>query len=547
MKRILSAILAFSIIVCACTAADFFAFAKFNKQTVQTAATEITNPPDYNTASEQFNEFILKYKDVISLIEKGYSNLQESIRLYKFKITQKELKTIVMYLSMNHGFYYVNTAFSYTELGEYIYDYTPDYTMTAEEIEKSGAQIEAVVDKIAAEAADMKTDIEKLIYIHNYIVDNMIYDERGDYTQNNIYGALVLKKTMCIGYAEAFNSIASRLGFVSFIVTSEELEHAWNMIFFDGSFYFIDCTWDDPTITEPTLSSDLVSGYGCYQYFMCSEKMLLENEYNASDWLVNGCNVSGVANSTAYDDFFWHEYESLMRYSNGVWYHDYEYPEANVRNYRDVKFSIDKIEFTDNKNYTSSTERTISTYWDIGAGYYMSFESTLQNIHDSIYYMTANGIYRLEGNGRKNGKDDLLVFENDRSDNIYDFKIDTSAGTFTVLFGKTEEYSEENAVELTYKIADYFCRIQKHQYEKFLDAPTEKLNGKAVYTCNTCGDKLTEIIYCRREMEKLYKYAQNSSKDSSNYNASVDYNRDGVIDETDWNLIKNEYDAYSLV
>ncbi|MDE7124361.1 MAG: hypothetical protein K2N83_02575 [Eubacterium sp.] len=547
MKRIISAILALTVIVCACTSVDFFAFAGFNKQSIQASIMEMGTQTD-NVNSEKFDEIEVKFKNVIEAIKKGYCSLDESINIFKFKITQDELKRIVMYLSVNQGFYYVNTAFSLYELGGYVYNYLPDYTMTAEEIEKYNAQIEAVIAETAENARKLNTDIEKLIYIHNFIVDNIEYDEQKDSSKNNdIYGALVLKKTMCIGYAQAFNCIAKRTGFESYIVTSEELAHAWNLILLDGAYYFIDCTWDDPTFPEPTLTSDPVSGYGRYLHFMCSEKLLLENEYHSSDWVVNGCSVTGLAVSTAYDDFFWRDYESLMRYSNGSWYHDYGYAEDNIKHSRDVQFSIDKIKFTDNRNYTISTERTISTYWKVGAGYYLSFESALQNINDSIYYMTADGIFRLEDNGKKNGKDDLLVFENNRNDNIYDFKIDVEAGTFTVAFGKTEEYSEGNAVEITYKIADYICKAQKHQYERVLAVPTEDMNGKLVYTCNTCGAQLTQVIYCLSEMEKLYKYSQNSNKNDTNYNAAVDYNCDGVIDEKDWNLIKQKYDEYSFV
>lgn len=547
MKKMMSAILAFSIIMFACTYVDFFAFAGFNRQSMQASLMEIGTQAD-KVNSEKFDEIEVKYKKVIEVIKKGYSAFDESINILKFKITQKELKRIVMYLSVNQGFYYVNTSFSFYELGGYVYNYLPDYTMTADEIEKYNIQIKTVINETADAAGKMNTDIEKLIYIHNFIVDNIEYDEQKDSNKNNdIYGALVLKKTMCLGYAEAFNCIAEKVGFESYIVTSEELAHAWNMVLLDGAYYFIDCTWDDPTFPEPTLTSDPVSGYGRYLHFMCSEKLFLENEYNSSDWVVNGCSVAGIAVSTIYDDYFWREYESLMRYSGGYWFHDYGYTEDNIKHSRDVKFSIDKIKFTDNRNYTISTERTISTYWKVGASYYLSFESALQNINDSIYYMTADGIFRLEDNGRKNGKDDLLVFENNRDDNIYDFKIDVEDGTFTVAFGKTEEYSEENAVEINYKIADYICKVQKHQYERVLTVPTESINGKFVYTCNSCAAELTQVIYCLNEVEKLYKYSQNSNKNDANYNAAVDYNRDGVIDESDWNLIKKEYNEYSLV
>ncbi len=56
------------------------------------------------------------------------------------------------------------------------------------------------------------------------------------------------------------------------------------------------------------------------------------------------------------------------------------------------------------------------------------FNPTLQNIDGFLYYFKPDGIYRLEENGRFNGKGDLLIFENPTNENIYDFDIDTENG-----------------------------------------------------------------------------------------------------------------------
>lgn len=404
---------------------------------------------------QNFDEIAFKYEDVIDEISKGYEKHSNSINLKQYKISVDELKTIAEYLSINNGYYYVKNGYSFYENGEYVVNMCPSYIYSAEETAKYNAQINDAVNKIVQEALQFKTDIERLLYVHDYIVDNIQYDESNS-NNNNIYGALVLKNTMCIGYSEAFSRIANKMGYKTYVVSSEELKHAWNMVLLDGCYYFVDCTWDDPVFSEIYLSSDPISGYGCYKYFMCSEKLFRSGEHNASDWEINGSDIKGTALSDIYDQYFWRDYESLMRHSNGSWFHDYGYGEENVSSVKDVKFSIDRILFKDNVNCDVKIVRTINTCWKTGIMFYLCFDSTLQSYNNAVYYMKADGIYKLTDGGRFNGKDDLLVFKNTTDENIYDFDIDAGKGKFKVVYGSTDENTEKNSSEVDYNIADYF-------------------------------------------------------------------------------------------
>ena len=437
--------------------------------------------------AKTFDEISYKYEAVIKEIKEGYEQQSDSIKLRSCKITVDELAKIIAYLNEN-GCYYVDSAYTYYTDGKYVSSFNPKYTAELKDIEKYNQEINYVIDKVVKEASSFKTDIEKLIYIHNYLIENIEYDS--DSHNNNIYGALVLHKTMCVGYSQAFRQIAEKTGFKTYIVSSSSLQHAWNMVNIKGNYFFVDCTWDDPVFDELKLSDDPLSGYGCYQYFMCSEKQFAENEHNANDYVVNGESVMGIVTDTVYDDFVWRDYQSLMKYSNGSWYHDYGYSGDNINSSRDVKFSIDEITFLGNKNYDKKTVRTIKTCWKTGIEYYIIFESTLQNIDDFIYYFTADGIYRLESKGRFNGKSDLIVFENPTQKNIFDFVVDTENGKFTVIYGSNYDYTEKNAVTETYNIADYFCKAQEHQY--VLHDEGEE-TGEKVYICTACHNVMKEI------------------------------------------------------
>lgn len=409
---------------------------------------------DPQSTQADFDSITKKYSGVIAAVEKGYKALQSPIDLSDYDITADELHEVVRYLGTDHGYYYVKGAYNYSVRGNRVENYRPEYFLTAQELERIDSQIEEAASGVVKEAAKYKTDIEKLICIHDYLVTNITYGAENGDRENNLYGALVLKNTLCTGYSEAFSLIASKAGIESRVVTSKELNHAWNIVLLDGRYYFVDCSWDDPVIGNPSLTSNPVSGYGRYQYFMCSEEYLYNNDHQSKDWEVHGHNVSGLATSKFYDDFFWRDHETLMKPAAGSWYQSYGYDAENVKP-NQVKFSIDKITFSGNENYTLNTERTVYSCWKMGSSYYPVFYSTLQGYNGDIYYMRADGIYKLNAGGKFDGSGDTCVFKNPRKDNIYDFVIDGENDKFTVVYGKTMENDPSNATQISYKLSDH--------------------------------------------------------------------------------------------
>jgi len=207
---------------------------------------------------------------------------------------------------------------------------------------------------------------------------------------------------------------------------------------------------------------------------------------------------------------------------------------------------MDKIKFLDNVNYTKETVRTVSTYWEPEKGYFYSdFYSTLQNIDYSVYYVKADGIYKFIPNGKNDGSDDILVFKNPRNDNIYDFDIDTKSGTFSVIYGKTYDMNSENSVSITYNCRDYFCKADGHLYKITAEtAKTKEKDGYIEYTCSACSDRLTQTDYCYETMKGFLQLAINSSSGENSFNASVDYNNDGIINARDFHLLREEFAEY---
>lgn len=98
------------------------------------------------------------------------------------------------------------------------------------------------------------TDGEKAYVAHNYLAKSIEYYNRNDASSldrsymQSAYGALIKKKCVCQGYAEAYKRILNAVGIecaviCGKIIGSEEY-HAWNVVIINGNRYHVDVTWD---------------------------------------------------------------------------------------------------------------------------------------------------------------------------------------------------------------------------------------------------------------------------------------------------------------
>ena len=116
------------------------------------------------------------------------------------------------------------------------------------------------------------TDYDKIMKIHDYLVDNIDYDSTYQATGTySIYGALIGKKCVCEGYAKALKYLANQAGIKCEIMqgtgtnsSGQTESHAWNCVKIDGIWYEIDATWDDPIIVGNGYKANVYK----YRYFL---------------------------------------------------------------------------------------------------------------------------------------------------------------------------------------------------------------------------------------------------------------------------------------
>ncbi|MGF0108091.1 hypothetical protein [Clostridium sp. SGI.024] len=79
----------------------------------------------------------------------------------------------------------------------------------------------------------------------NYDYNNYLRDTIPEIS-HTVYGALINGSAVCDGYEKSVKLLANILGIESGIITSDEMNHAWNYIKINGKYYNLDVTFNDP-------------------------------------------------------------------------------------------------------------------------------------------------------------------------------------------------------------------------------------------------------------------------------------------------------------
>lgn len=115
---------------------------------------------------------------------------------------------------------------------------THSYGLTREQALEADAVADEIVNKCNAEST-----LDKISYIYNYLCENVVYDSA--YEFGSIYDALVGGKTVCSGYAAAFQVMMEKLGIPCKIMAGNVngTAHAWNAVNVSGKWYYVDATF----------------------------------------------------------------------------------------------------------------------------------------------------------------------------------------------------------------------------------------------------------------------------------------------------------------
>lgn len=148
-------------------------------------------------------------------------------------------------------------------LGEVNVVITKNYT--AEQIRYTNEQIDKMFSQVIHDEMDVH---DKILAIHDYIIDYTSYDKgNGDFS-GTAYGLFKDRKCKCAGYADAMAIVLNKLGLKNYKVASTQ--HVWNAVYIDDAWYQIDLTWDDPVVENGTNITDNIR----HKFYMIDTKTL---------------------------------------------------------------------------------------------------------------------------------------------------------------------------------------------------------------------------------------------------------------------------------
>lgn len=140
-------------------------------------------------------------------------------------------------LVLNHGRHKTYVTMVYREYGEALDAMRRDFN-------------EAVAEGVAA-ADGFTTDFDRELAVHDWLLDECSYaNGETDDIYNTAYGALILGRAYCDGYAYAVKAVLDEIGMTSAIVygSVNDAEHVWNLVRIGRKYYHLDAMWDDADI-----------------------------------------------------------------------------------------------------------------------------------------------------------------------------------------------------------------------------------------------------------------------------------------------------------
>lgn len=367
-------------------------------------------------------------KQVQEKLKAAWDSVSDECDLTEFQLTPEEVRTIYFetinqyprYFFLEGGYSrYSNAAGLVTRLVDIGYS-----TKDTAQITNMLKEYDAAVAKVISNASSSWSDMEKALYVNDYLARSCAYDTT--YSKYNAYDALVGRSAVCQGYALAFRELTQQLGLSCEIVSSDALNHAWNLVKINGSYYHVDVTWNDPI-------ADRI-GRAQHYYFMKSSNFF-QNEsrgveyktHKANDWEITGGVLETAASDSKYDDYFWNKTNVGFEYIDGNWY-GFDGTDS-IR-----KYTCSGTDFT-----AAESIQKIEDIWHLiggNGGYWQGKFVGLGASNGSLIYSGKDKIYELDVQTKTSEPLFELTQEQKQAGHIYSINV-TPSGEIEYLFAES--------------------------------------------------------------------------------------------------------------
>lgn len=435
------------------------------------------------------------------LIVEGIKACQTSIDVSELGLTRDDInngavRSIINshpeFISLSGGYTYWTSGSSITKIA---FTYL---TNAKEEQQELDAALQEVKSKIDTSGM---SDEEIVLAYHEYLTSTVAYAYE-DYFNGTIaanhgydmYGALVKHSCVCQGYAETMFYLLREAGLSCAIASSENINHAWNIVKIHGKWYHIDATWDDPVWDMPRRS---YHDYFLVSFDTMNKNTLINHTKDRTDMVVSaqwGDTYTTAVDTTYESGKFWNGIEKAIFYKDGYWY---SISEGSSK----TSFNINKYQYSTNINKVlySGTAKWATP----SGGYYPGVYSSIYLRGDNLYFTTPDSLNKIDITSTNVIPTELInirtQYNSSTGNNLYAFGEQYGKLVYFITdspnIKKTKDSSNSSKYNKEY--AEYtfeMCISHKWDAGVVTKEPTYTSTGTKKYTCTNCGETKIETI-----------------------------------------------------
>lgn len=206
---------------------------------------------EFNMNRYYYRQMNRQQQSVYHAMLEGFTSLASSFPV--LRLSMRELSEIFFRLRLDNPWIFYVTSFScrYAEGAESM-QLTPVYMFEKKKIKEHQKALQGRVARLVRPAQAMRTDLEKELYIHEFICNHVTYDKLKKSYSHEIIGSLQQGIGVCEGIAKTVKLLCDEMGIPCIIAICDadpdhgvKYRHAWNVIKIQGQWYHLDATFDN--------------------------------------------------------------------------------------------------------------------------------------------------------------------------------------------------------------------------------------------------------------------------------------------------------------
>ena len=354
-------------------------------------------------------------------IRNAWTNYETEVDVSSYSLTLDELTEI--YSSMlytDSDWFYIGSFRYQINSRDKVTKILITYNYETEEIREKRSELNQKIREITDGIHEEWSTAETVLYLHDCVIDGCQYDFT--YTYGDAYAALVGGKAVCQGYALAMNLLCRSAGIPCYAITSNDLNHMWNVVCVDGEWYQLDATNDD---FAPNML-----GHSLHSYVLCSDAyMMADANHAADDWNYFSDGNPITCSSTEYEDAFWvGACDTVEAMPDGTFVYAMMQDPNTITSSGQI--------YTELMRGSLSAEPvklgTVKAYWKTpDSKVYTACYVCTDVFGDAMYFHTTDKIYKMPLSGESSELVYTLSSDESAAGYLYGIQIDDQTGILT--------------------------------------------------------------------------------------------------------------------